>query len=287
MSITGTKKEYTDSQSYSRKVGLFEAKVIAVNPDTEQYKELLGIEATDKALEYLGTSRDENTFLRIDIWLEEIKSLQRFRVTFFLENKERENKDFTKKQYINTIGTCAWADDPNNLPDWFKKREYRVAFTGEEEFYSFMRVWLGNLDYSKDVTTLDIDWKRLMKGSVKDVREQIDGEWSTNVVALATISVKEKDGEIKEYQGVYNKGFLPSYSLKQFRVVDYSDEKVLQTLKNKKPKDLKPHERFVLNVTNPEYGCREYFILKDLQEYNPEDNIVASDKPINEEDSSY
>ena len=53
MSITGTKKEYTDSQSYSRKVGLFEAKVIAVNPDTEQYKELLGIEATDKALEYL------------------------------------------------------------------------------------------------------------------------------------------------------------------------------------------------------------------------------------------
>jgi hypothetical protein len=49
---------------------------------------------------------------------------------------------------------------------------------------------------------------------------------------------------------------------------------------------LKPHERFVLNV-NGEYGCKDYFILKDLKEYNPEDNLVASDKAISEDGGDY
>ena len=43
-------------------------------------------------------------YLRVDFWLEEVKNKDKFKVTFFLRTKKRENKDGTKKQYINNIG---------------------------------------------------------------------------------------------------------------------------------------------------------------------------------------
>lgn len=286
--IGGKKREQASVPEFGKKVGLFEAKVIAVNPDAEEYKEILNIELKEdsKALEYLGTSTDGNVTLRTDVWLEDVKSKDKFKVTFFLENKEKVNKDGTKKQYINSIGTCSWADDPNNLPSWFSAREYRVAFVGEEELYNFMRTWLGELDYRDAETTLSLDWKKLMKGNLKDLKDQINGEWCTNIVALATIKTVIKDEDTKEYQGVYNKAFLPAYSIKQFRLVDFSSSSVISGLRQKKSKDLKPHERFVLNVTG-EYGCRDFYTLKDLKEYNSDDNMVASDAVISDDGADF
>lgn len=289
MNIGGKKRESSaNSQEFTKKVGLFESKVIAINPTLEEYAEVLGIELKEgsKATEYLGTSNDGNTSLRVDIWLQEIKSGDKFKVNFFLENKLKTNKDGTKAQYINNVGTTSWASDENNLPDWFKGRDYRQAYVGEEELYGFLRTWLGNLDYRDADTVLELDWKTLMKGNVKDIKSQIDGEYCTNVVALATVKTVEKDGEVKEYQGVYNKGFLPAYALKQFRLVNYADTKVLDSLRNKKAKDLKTHERFVVQVTG-EYGCRDFYALKDLCEYNANDNVVASDAVITTDGDDY
>ena len=287
--IQGDKRERQQQQpEVSKKVGLFEARVIAINPTAEEFKDVLDIDLPEdsKVTEYLGTSRDGNTFLRIDIWLEEAKKKDKFKVTFFLEDKERENKDGSKKQYINNIGKCAWADDPNNLSEWFAKRDYRVAFVGEEELYEFLRTWLGDLDYTKESTVLQLEWKKLMKGNLKDLKEQVNGAYCVNVAALATITVKQKDGENKEYQSIYNKAFLPAYYLKNFRLINYNDPTVQSTLRNKKSKDLKPHERFVVNVTG-EYGCKDYYILRDIQEYNPDDNLVASDKVLTSDGDDY
>ena len=286
--IGGKKKEQLQSTEYVKKVGLFEGSVIAINPDAEEYKEVLGIEIKEdsKSLEYLGKSQDGNITLRLDIWLEEVKNKDKFKATFFLENKEKENKDQTKKQYINNIGSCSWAADPNDLPTWFSARDYRIAFVGEEELYNFMRTWLGELDYRDAETTLQLEWKKLMKGNTKDLKDQVNGEWSTTVVALATIKTVIKDEDTKEYQGVYNKAFLPAYAIKQFRLVDFSNAKTLDMLKSKKSKDLKPHERFALNV-NGEYGCRDFFILKDIKDYSADDNLVASDKVISEDGADY
>jgi len=287
MAIQGDKRERQALPEVSKKVGLFEARVIAINPTAEEFKEVLNIDLPEdsKATEYLGSSRDGNTFLRIDIWLEEVKKKDKFKVTFFLENKERENKDGSKKQYIDNIGRCAWADDPNNLAEWFTKRDYRVAFVGEEELYNFMRTWL-ELDYSKSDADLSLEWKKLMKGNVKELKDQVDGAYCTNVAALATITVKQKDGENKEYQSIYNKAFLPAYYLKNFRLINYNDPTVQSGLRTKKSKDLKPHERFVINVTG-EYGCKDYYTLRDLQEYNPDDNLVASDKTLSDDGSDF
>lgn len=286
--IGGARRENTSLPELVKKVGLFEAKVIAVNPNNEEFKNILDIELKEdsKITEYLGTTRDDNKYVRLDFWLEEVKSKDKYKVTFFLEDRERENKDGTKKQYINNVGVCAWADDPNNLPDWFSSRDYRVAYVGEEDFYNFMRTWLGQLDYREAETVLQLDWKKLLKGNVRDIENEIDGEWCNSIVALATITTRERDGEVKEYQNIYNKAFLPQYALKQFRIMNYEDSKVLDNIKAKKPKDLKTHERFVLNVTG-EYGCKDYYVLRDIEEYDPENNIAASDKTISEDGDDY
>ena len=287
--IQGDKRERQQQQpEVSKKVGLFEARVVAINPTAEEFKDVLEIDLPEesKVTEYLGSSRDGNTFLRVDIWLEEVRKKDKFKVTFFLEDKERENKDGSKKQYINNIGRCAWADDPNNLAEWFAKRDHRVAFVGEEELYEFLRTWLGDLDYTKESTVLQLEWKKLMKGNLKDLKDQVNGAYCTNVAALATVTVRQKDGENKEYQSIYNKAFLPAYYLKNFRLINYNDPTVQSTLRGKKSKDLKPHERFVVNVTG-EYGCKDYYILRDIQEYNPDDNLVASDKVITSDGDDY
>jgi hypothetical protein len=277
-----------EDKEFAKKVGLFEAKVIAVNPTTEEYADVLGrqLKEDSKATEYLGTSKDGNARLRLDFWLEEVKTREKFKLTFFIENKEKENKDQTKKQYINNIGRCTWADSPNNLPTWFQERENRVSFVGEEDLYNFLRSWLSNIDFSSKKSTLQLEFNKLIKGNVKELKEQINGEWATNIVALATINTKETDDGVKEFQNIYNKAFLPPYSIKAFRLLDYNAAGTISGLRQKASKDLKPHERFVLNVVG-EYGCKDFFTFKELKEYSSEDNLVASDKVIAEDDSDF
>ena len=289
MQIGGKKRENTGGGDFSKKVGLFEANVVAINPTAEEFKDILGMELKEdsKAAEYLGETKDGNSYLRVDVWLQKVNAEDKFKTSFFLEDKERENKDGTKKQYINSIGMCSWAADENDLAEWFTKgRDFRVAYTGEEDLYNFLRTWLGNLDYRDAETTLQLEWKKLMKNNLRDIKDQINGEYCTNVVALATIKTVIKEDETKEYQGVYNRAFLPAYAIKQFRLVDFNSATVVNGLRNKKPKDLKPHERFVLSV-NGEYGCKDYYILKDIKEYNPEDNLVASDKVISDDGADF
>ena len=288
--IGGIKRESTNTESkFNKKVGLFEANVIAINPTNEEYKDVLGIELNEdsKATNYLGETRDGNTYLRVDVWMQEVKNKENFKVSFFLEDRERENRDQTKKQYLNSVGMTSWADDENNLFDWFKEnREYRVAFIGEEDLYDFLRTWLGQLDYRSAETTLTLDWTKLMRGNVKDLRDQVDGEWCNSIVALATVVTKERDGETVEYQGVYNTAFLSGYATRQFRLVDYTYNKVVNSLKQRKPRELRPHERFVVKVTG-EYGCKDYYQLKEIEDYNPDENLVASDDYISEDGGDY
>jgi len=277
-----------EDKEFAKKIGLFEARVIAVNPTTEEYADVLGrqLKEDSKSTEYLGTSKDGNSRLRIDFWLEEVKTREKFKLTFFIENKEKENKDLTKKQYINNIGRCTWADSPNNLPTWFKERENRVAFVGEEDLYNFLRSWLSNIDFSSKKSTLQLEFNKLIKGNVKELKDEINGEWATNIVALATVSSKETADGTKEYQAIYSKAFLPPYSIKAFRLLDYNKAEAISALRQKSQKELKPHERFVLNVVG-EYGCKDFFTFKELKDYNSEDNLVASDKVIAEDDSDF
>ena len=291
MSAIGGKvrEQSSNDNNYEKKVGIFEANVVAINPTAEEYSSILGREISpdSKATEYLGETRDGNTYLRIDVWLQEVKNQDNFKVSFFLEDKQRQNRDGTKNQYINSVGTTSWADDESNLYDWFTKdRDFRVAYVGEEDLYNFMQKWLSKLDYRDVETELQLDWKKLMRGDVRDLKSQIGGDYCDTVVSMATVVVRERDGESKEYQGVYNKGFLSGWTMKFFRAVDYTDRRVVESLKSKAPRDLKQHEKFVAQIAG-EYGCKDYYILKEMESYNPDDNLVASDKHISDDSSDY
>lgn len=267
-------------------VGLVECNVVCINPTLHEWTEVLGFQEKEdqEEFEYTGTSKDGNPYTRIDVWMKKEGSESLFKAVFFLEDKVRVNKDGDKTQFINNIGNCSWAENEESLPSWFSQRPYREAFNGEEDLYNFLRTWLGKLDYRDNDTELDLEWKVLMRGDVSDLKEQIGGEYATTFLALATIVSKTKEDEegneeIVQYQGIYNRQFLPQYCLKHFRVKNYSDDNIIASIQAKELKDLKLHEKFVYNVTG-EYGCKDFFKLKPAEEYNPSENLASSDEAI-------
>lgn len=262
MPIQGRKREL---KSFEKQVGLFEANVVSINPNREELEKLLGIPELEKDPEYLKEDeKDGKQRLSVSVWLEEILSKQLFNARFFLKDEFRINKDGSKNQYINSIGSASWADDPDNLPKWMVEggREIRQAHIGEEEMYNLFRAWLSELDTRDSDAKLELDWKKLMRGNVKEIQDFIGSGYEKSVVALATIRTS-KDGE-NEYQQVYNRAFLPGYTLKFFRLSG-----------KKMPKFV---EKFVENIEDPEYGCKEFYggTLGLLHLYNPEENVATS-----------
>lgn len=287
MAIKGQTRESAGAGEFKKYVGVFEANIIAINPTNEEYKSILDIELKEdsKATEYLS-EKDGVSKVRIDVWLQEVRTKEKVKAVFFLEDNKRSNKDNTKKQYVNSIGMCSWASSEENLPTWFANRDYRVAYVGEEEFVTFLRTWLGKLDYSHQDTELRLDWKKVIVGNLKEWKELINGEWSTSVGGLATVKTVEKAEGAVSYQSVYNKAFFPGYSIKNMRMIDYNNLDVIRSLEYKKSKELKQHERFVINVTG-EYGCKEFYTFREFQEYDPNMNLVESDKVISSNGADY
>ena len=278
MAISGSKREIPQGGDFPKKVGIFEAKVIAINPNEREYKDILGIELKEdsNATNYYDDIKKK---LRVNVWLQDVNSDFKTNATFWLEHGEKENKDATKKQYINSIGVCSWASSPDLLPAWFLKRDYRIAHIGEEEFLGFVRIWLGGLDFSDLSTEIMLDWKKVMSCDLKDLKEQIDGEFTQTVGALATVKTVDKEDGPKSYQNIFIKSFFPGYSIKSMRVVDYNNPDVVRGLTFRKSAELKMHERFVVNATG-EYGCKDYYTFKELHDYDPDSNLVESDKVI-------
>jgi hypothetical protein len=272
---------------FGKKVGLFVGEVIAINPSTKEYNTVLGFEPKEDAPEmvYTGESKDGNPYIRLDFWIKDVKTDFKNKAVFFVEDRVRMNRDESKTQYINDIGICSWGSDESELPDWFVARDYRVAKSGEEELYGFLRSWLGKIDFfdKVDPAELNLNWKKLIKGDIFELISQMGGDYVTSFISLATVITKEVNDEIKEYQSIYNKAFLPEFCMKHFRIVNYNDEMVQATVEGKTFKERKMHERFVANIIG-EYGCKDYYEFTELTDYDPSKNVVASESV--KEDSS-
>ena len=285
MAIGGSKREIPQGGDFPKKVGIFEAKVLAINPTAREFKDILGIELKDdsNATNYYD---DVKKKLKVNVWLQDVNSDFRTTATFWLEHGEKVNKDETKKQYINSIGVCSWASSEDLLPAWFLKRDYRVAHISEEEFLGFVRIWLGGLDFSDLSTEIMLDWKKVMSGDLTDLKDQIDGEFTQTVGALATVKTVDKEDGPKSYQNIFIKSFFPGYSIKSMRLVDYNNPDVVRGLKFRKTAELKMHERFVVNTVG-EYGCKDYYTFEELHDYDPDSNLVESDKVIATDSADY
>lgn len=287
MAITGVIKEQ-QTTNFTKKVGLFEAEVVAINPTAEEYKSILDIELKEdsKATDYLSVSQSGVAKARLDVWLKDVKTGELFKSVFFLDDEVKVNRDGSKTQFINSIGRSTWAASEEGLPSWFvQNRSVRKAKVGEEELYSFLSIWLSKLNFRDADTELELDWKKLMRGNVSELKEQIGGDLCKNVVALATIKTVEKEEGPVSYQGIY-KRFMLEGSLKYFRNMDYNSQETIRSLEFKDKRELKLHEKFVVDLYG-DYGCREFFSLSELHNYDPESNLAESDKVLDSDDSIF
>src|SRR5688572_8326162 len=103
--ITGKKR-----QGFEKQVGIFEAKVLAINPTLAELDKIYGGNSgRDEEPEYKGekevTLADDSTMMvdsmRIVALLQDKKTQAILTAQFYLEDRIRVNKDGNRKQYIN------------------------------------------------------------------------------------------------------------------------------------------------------------------------------------------
>lgn len=283
MSIKGKARE---QKEFVKKTGFFEGEVVAINPDREKLEKILGT-TLEKDPEYLSKDEERDIVkLNIVAWIKDVKSGELRNIRFFLKDVPKENKDKTKRQYINDVGMTTWADDPKNLADWFTSRPYRVAHEGEEELYNFAVTWLNKLDTRDAETVLSFDWSKLMKGNVKEISDQVGGEYSGTICCLVTMRTVDKEGQPMEYEQVYNKEFLPGYAMKQIRLRKI-DDNFLNAANATEKKKRSKLQKFVLSITDAQHGIKDQFTLGELTPYDPSKNITAGNSVIAEDDASY
>ena len=294
-SVSGKVRE---PKEWKKSTGFFEAEVLCINPDREKLEALLGI-TLEKDPEYLGTETEEveltdgtkksQTYTKLDvvIWLRDVKTDAKRSVKFFLKDLPRLNKEGTKTQFLNSIGSVSWADKAENLQTWFTAREYRVAHQGEDDLYSFVTNWLSKVDFKDADSVISFEWAKLMKGNTKEIAENINGVYAGTVVCLCSIKTVEKDGEKKEYEQVYNHNFLPGYIMKEVKLRVINDD-FLTRAKATESKKRSKLQKFVIGVKDPEWGIKDYYTLGELEEYDSTKNIAAGDTThIKEGDASY
>jgi hypothetical protein len=299
--MSGIKGKVRKPSDFQRETGFFEGQVVAINPDREQLEKLL--ETTiEKDPEYIG-EEDGVKKAQIVFWIRDEKTKKVKDLKFFIRDSDREKakpKDgaseeekrsfVKKKQYINEIGTTSWADKEENLQDWFTQRDYRVAKEGEEELYAFLQKWLGKLDFKDKDALLSFDFRKLLRGNVSELREQINGEYNDSVVFLKIVRKVEKDGEDQYYEQIYNREFLPGYVMKQIKLkkIDGNFIEAAEMQQKTDRKKLSALQRFVLSVTDRQYGIRDFYTLGELEIFDPAKATgVAVERTVNDDDLSY
>jgi hypothetical protein len=265
MALKGKSKEISgENKNYTKYVGMFNGKVVAVNPTKEQLGKLLNT-TIEKDLEYTSINEENGAKkLILSFWLREESTGQHFNVRFNLEDTVKVSKS-GKTQFINSIGSTSYAEDESSVPSFITQngRSIRKAKVGEELLYNFLRNWLSNLNYDDESTELMLNWKQLISGKTQELNEAIQNFDNQLICAMAIIRTDSTTG--KEYQGVYSYAFLPSYALDCF---------------NGK-KNYKTVDKFIEKVEDSNYGCQDYYQLKPMCEYDPTKNVVAStDAPI-------
>lgn len=273
----------TESKSYEKMVGFKETEVFAINPTAEQLRELGYNLEEDREIDYTGENEGNNT-LRLNFKLKE-KTGQHYDLNIYLEDKIVVSKDGNKTQWINQRGSSTWVDKEENLPTWFTgagEFQYHEARIGEATLYDFMNSWL-DIERSGDYDMF-LNWKNLMSGNVSELQGFLKTDLPMPIVTALYVKTREINDEIREFQGVYKK-VIPGWNMKFLRNTDMSEEGI-NNLRNKDKKYLKTHERFLLEVTDKQYGILDYFIPREAKAYNPDENIASGNK-IMVDDPSY
>lgn len=279
MALVADVRVQKETTNFPKYVGYFEGEVVGINPTPSEWEEIYGTPAK-KEIEYLKI-KDGVANFNVLVVLRDVKTKNLFQLRFWLKDVKKVGSRSGKKQYVNTVGNTTWAFDEDSLDSRFLKdgREFRQAYEKEEQFLKFLRVWLGGLDFNTPEAMLQLNWKKLMSGNIDEWKEYIGHDWTKPVGCLATIKLDDEPTK----QNVFDGAFFQSFNIKQYRQFDYTDENLLEKIKN--GKGLQRWEWFIRDIIS-EYGPKEYYVLKELSVYDP-NNSPENGKVISDESSDF
>lgn len=265
-------RETTNSQEIKRYIGVAPVFVLAVNPTKDELEKIYN-NTSDNAPEYLSKTEvngKEVEQVRIDFIVQTNTERSngidlKTKLSFFLTNMPKYNRDGSKVQVINKYGETTWLsiEDaknkviPSNL-SWFEAADIRPAYIGEAELTIFIKKYLNipNKSYRKSNGELvELENKADAEARLDCISNYFKGDFSE----LKTIASLLPNNEIKcmfgvrttddgkMYQAVYSHEFVKN------NVTDYS--KLDEDLQNRKQ--------------NGAYPTTEFSIC-DLKEYTVE-----------------
>ncbi len=211
--------------------GLFD--VVGVNMTRKELADLKGYEykEVDKdgkdipEIQYEGKDATGKEFVEIVFQLQNKMNKEIFlpaKFRLYDEEASWETEGVTKTQWVNGQGGWCAVDDEKNLLEKFTKvqvkgtsladRIYRKGIRGESDLYNFLQAWLDNgvAFYGEAAvdTNILIDVKKMFRNIDKYVRDQftplVGSETVGSFNALAIVNIKEKDGKVNHYRGMYS-----------------------------------------------------------------------------------
>lgn len=320
MAISGEKRA-----EFARKVGPATFRVVAINPDADKIKVLYNQDEASKEPDYFGTKdmdvpdRIETGEVikvtktiktcRIDVFFEDTKTKSVVKKSFFLQDRAFVKKDLSKQQFINNLGKTAWVDDPANLPEKFTQLKdkqgvvletiaFHPAIMGEAELVGFLDQWL-SINKKKSYT-LSVETDNFFKGNFRELQSLIESDISSSVMGIYTVRAQDTESGVQFYQDLW-KEFLPAFAIKFFDGINFTPEKLKAiadkalSLKDKIDNKVKIDnndwlanwEKYVLAITDSEYGCKDAYSLEMAHDFDPETHFTAQAATIDTESNEY
>lgn len=252
--------------SFKRYIGVSPVNVVALNPTKEELEKLLGT-TLQKDIEYFSKDANGNNQIRLDFWVQIDPNWGKQlvvppqKLSLFVSESVRVNKDKTKVQVIDKYGNTGWVTKEEFkekiVPETSKRltNTYRECYSGEEKLIDFIKKWLnipensvyknGVWEFIPDMSKCEAEFKNikaLIKGDIKDLQSLVK-KYSDYKVKLC-FGVKTTEDN-KKYQTIYTGLFLKHSSGNYDRFdAAINDEKLRGALANMEfsSEQLKPYE---------------------------------------------
>lgn len=227
-------KVASSETEFKRYIGCTPVNIVAINPTKVEYETIFN-NRLETEPEYIGTRETDNGSVktaRINIVLKTTdENPVLFTINFFLENRPMVSAS-GKKKIIDKYGRTYWAtpeeisahtvpiykDGPARI-----SKDYRLAWTGEEELVEFVKtflrieginIWDNSSNSFKEnpapenCECLFDNISAFFKGDFSEIKEALGNQPTNDVVIMTGVRNDANTGRL--YQVVYNKKFAKS-----------------------------------------------------------------------------
>lgn len=246
-----TGKESAEEEEIKKYIGIAPVSVLAVNPSRSALESIYGNTIKDEPVYLSEIDQDDKKVqqVRIDFIIRTDKDRSNgidliSKLSFFIRNSYRFNKDKSKIQIIDKYGRTAWATvhqvENHEIPTYSNgllaniDKDYRPCYYGEEELVYFLKLYLGIPNVMKYVNDkwVMVDNPSECEASLDHIKDYFTGDFSelSHIVSLqpnnkikCMFGIKNVNGT--EYQVVYNQEFAWNNSHNYSRLIKSLEEK--------------------------------------------------------------